>query len=371
MLDLSLTLDEPTPNQVLHPGQKVGGRVHVSCTEPTRCNALTVGLEWRTSGEARDEIGAPVTLRLFGGEWAAGAQVEYAFELEVPPGPYSYEGKTLQVRWRVVARANVPWAFDEAVEQPVTLRPWTSEALALLAGGSYRDAGQVPRDGFSPGGAIVAPADAVLGEDSRAGHYIGCGSVLVLLTLLGIALAWLDVWLNVAALLAGGVGGALLLGFGLVQRHSEGKLGGAPEVQLSPERIELGGRIGAAVRFTPRSRVKLERAYAVLRCEEGVVLGSGSSRRRNTLTLHEARRELAPEGAPVEAGEPCALEASFDLPADAPSSFAADLNDVRWTLELVVKPEGAAPWTRDVVLVVGPPSLETLRAATALGAGSS
>src|SRR5690554_6767376 len=105
------------------PGQVIRGVVTVAVDSDVKCNGLSVDLVWRTHGRGNRCSQIATGLILFEGQWTAGQEISYPFELTLPNGPMSYHGHYLNVDWYVLARADIPWAIDPKAEQEILLEP--------------------------------------------------------------------------------------------------------------------------------------------------------------------------------------------------------------------------------------------------------
>lgn len=134
--------------QVFYPGELVTGALHVTVSEPMKCNKIKVQLEgqvfcrWET--EDRDQEGNPRTeehcakeelidieSRVFG-EGSSGlfekspmhppGQHIYQFAFQLPAVlPSSYEGSYGHIRYYVEAKVDRPWKFDHKVKLPISI----------------------------------------------------------------------------------------------------------------------------------------------------------------------------------------------------------------------------------------------------------
>ncbi len=120
MADCRLALSFNQHGTTVAPGGELTGEVVVHVDAAVACNGLTVFPEWRTSGSGNVAAGEGEKLVLFNGQWDAGEH-RYRFGLRAPLGPFTYDGKLVDVRWTLKARADVPWAIDPKAEAPFTL----------------------------------------------------------------------------------------------------------------------------------------------------------------------------------------------------------------------------------------------------------
>ncbi len=78
---------------------------------------------WKTHGRGNVATGTVDSQTVFSGEWRAGEEVEYRFELNIGHWPPSYHGHYLSIDHYVDARAKIPWGFDPKASEPFLMRP--------------------------------------------------------------------------------------------------------------------------------------------------------------------------------------------------------------------------------------------------------
>ncbi|MFB6371936.1 MAG: hypothetical protein ABEN55_02190 [Bradymonadaceae bacterium] len=79
---------------------------------------------WEAHGPNQSDEGGE-TEQMLAGEynWRAGESHEYAFELELPPGPYPYHGTYFEMNWLVEAAVVLPWAVVPTDTAEFSLEP--------------------------------------------------------------------------------------------------------------------------------------------------------------------------------------------------------------------------------------------------------
>ena len=138
MADCRVALSLNQQGTTVSPGGELTGEVVVHVDAPVTCNGLTVVPEWRTSGAGNAATGEGEKVVLFTGQWDAGAH-RYRFCVRAPLGPFTYDGKLVDVRWNVKTRADVPWAIDPKAEAPFTLSAGKNASdLPYYFGPSYQ-----------------------------------------------------------------------------------------------------------------------------------------------------------------------------------------------------------------------------------------
>jgi hypothetical protein len=343
--NLSIELESETKR--FHPGEQVRGVVTVRCDEPCRCDGLKVTLGWVTHGKGNEALGQEASALLFVGQWEAGTH-SYPFRFMAPDGPLTYRGTLLNVDWHVEVRADVPWAIDPKASEDVLLVPWTDADLAAQS--SYRFAPAQPHDSYSHGPALKSAGQER--QDKQAN--VGCAGIAGLLFLVVGALLML-LWQKALSFGAMFVLSGLIAG-GYWLRHwlANRSLGGAPTVSFDKNEAELGGTLRVQAAFSPPRETVIERASAELLCSEIVVRGSGTDKKTFRQQLHAEPQALAEPGTHLRSLEPVQWSAQFEIPADAPVTFSAKDNDVRWSVKLTIDAKGAPAWKEDAPFVVRP-----------------
>jgi hypothetical protein len=324
--------------------------VDVAVDAAERCKAPTVTLQWQTHGRGNRSSGPESQVQLFEGEWGAGEQHAYAFEFIAPSGPGTYRGTYVNLDHYLTARVDLPWALDPKAitEVLVVPRPGAPE---YDFGPSYKH----------PAAELKGEGKAmVLGSVLTAGCF-GLPGLGIMALGVSLGLAWArgssseGPFPAIFTLLFGAV--FALVGFGIAfmlqKRNVAQRRLGNPLVSVNPQMARPGDRVSVQVTLQPRSTVKLTGAKVLLRCKERAVSGSGTNRTTHTYEVHESEAGLnAPPQ--LEAGQPASFSASLQLPKDAPTTFVASDNDVKWTLELNVGIDGWPDWEREYPITVRP-----------------
>jgi hypothetical protein len=337
-------------NRVYAPGESVRGQVLVSVTEAIQCRGLTASLRWRTHGRGNRREGPATVVKLFEGEWKAGEQRVYSFELPMPAGPATYHGTVLNVDYYVTAQADMPWALDPKAEAEVLLPPADSPDYSF--GSKY-----VPPEAEVKAMGSIMNVGSVL--------VLGCfGGPGVLLLLSGIAaIASVVVSRNLGALMTGVFltffGGAFtLVGVGLTYKLQKKRLAqrrlGDPAVTLEPNPARAGERVSVRFMVQPRAALTLGESKLRLRCRETVVSGSGTNRTTHTHEVHTSEQSLGLAGRPVQPGEIVSFQETVVVPDEAAPTFVADDNELKWTLAVSIGIPGWPDWEAEYPLTVRP-----------------
>lgn len=326
------------------PGEPIHGRVVVQCDSACKCDALTLAFGWKTHGRGNEAAGHDSHDVLFAGEWEPGTHA-YPFRLEAPDGPLTYRGKALNVDWYVEARADVPWAIDPKASMDVLIVPWTDADVASQGDGQPTAR---PKDHYWHGPEVKT---AVREQRDRKASVRSAG-IGGLLLIVAAALCAPIAPFELTFVFA--LGAAVLGGFWLYHWLTGRSLGGPPVVFLDKTQVEVGGSIRVRIAFTPPRDTVIERATARLQCTEIVVRGSGTDKRTFREEIHAELEELAATGAHLPRLAPVQWSALFRIPEDAPFSFSARDNQLRWSVALTIDTKGAPAWKEDAPFVVRP-----------------
>lgn len=247
---LALTL---TPRQPLVPGDEVRGTVEVLDDLP-RAHHLEVALvmSGRRVGEQERVRESPAM-----GPFTRGQTVPFALRIPLD-APLSYEGEDVSIEWTLLARADVPWAVDPVVREPLLIAPRTvrTEEERLLL---FRE----------------------LDAEARAMPEVA--KWIVLVVVLALFLPMLIMLTPIIAPIAL----ALWAKAGLIRTRLR-------DFDLeAPDRALLGDALPAIVSFELRRPVDVESIRVVLEGKEHWVTGSGKHRQHHSRTIHSQEVKLA------------------------------------------------------------------------------
>lgn len=358
--ELSLHLEDQ--RDTYRPGDVARGYVEVRCDEDVRCDGLTVALRWRTHGRGtsvRETVASEVA---FQGEWRAGAAQRYPFALEMPAGPFTYHGHYLSVVWEVVARADVPWAFDPETERELVLapRPDAAPDWRTAAG----DPTHLPPELQQTGGTDTTPQPSSPKQLTKA-QAVGCLALLLipLVSLLlyavnrGLAysrgeipadqaLGWLFATVVVLLFVGGGLFKVLrdVMAWGKV---------GQVRAEVEPRLVRAGESFRVKIFCQPRKEAELVAATVRVEAEEKVVRGSGTNKRSWKKVVHEQETEVA-MGRKLARGLPFQTEGTVTIPEAVPPSFAARHNSLTWTVTVRLDLDRWPDWVEERTILVHP-----------------
>lgn len=341
MSDPTLWIEFDDDQRRFEPGDKIVGTVFVR-TDGARDDArISLSREWRTSGRAQPRSGGRDEILLFEGDWDADSTYEYPFIFHVPPGPYTFHGRLVQVDWFLCAVAEIDGAKADASE----------EEFAVEASGKERE--------FIIG-------DTTSSEGAGAGGLSGAQRILwvlgtILLTLVGL---WL-LYPNVAALpeaswatLLASIGSLGLAFWSAHALYRQGRTDDDSEmIEPSDEdyQVEPGDHVSFLVELQPNFKRAPKGITAFLKGFEHIVFHDGENTHADVHRFHEEAISIQPldEGA-LERGQKSSFRVSLRMPPDAPYSFTCPNAAVGWAVEVHVDVGTWPDWRRNFPLVVRP-----------------
>lgn len=345
--ELSITLERA--DRTFRPGEVVRGHVRVRTDAAVPCRRLVVVHHWRTHGRGNVRSGPEQGVSLFEGEWRAGEDQSYAFEVTLPNGPSTYRGHYLNIDHYVVAKADVPWSLDPTATVDIVL---TGERAPSYDHGPKHKVG--PPDTKAEG--AIAGIGSVL-----IGAMFGVPGAAMLLGGVGFGVAGIlrhEPSFGIPALMMAGFGSLALLVAGLavfaLQRRAlaQRKLG-TPTITVEPLVARPGQEVAVHLALNPRAQVSLTRAVVLLRGQERVISGTGTNRTTHTHVVHlqEAGLDLPTD---IRAGSTVQRSVVLALPADAAPSFAASDNELQWAAVVRVGISGWPDWEQEHPIAVTP-----------------
>lgn len=297
--DLSIELEDP--ERVRSGGETVRGSVHVRADADVRCNGLRVRTIWETHGRGNVTSGENNAQVLFQGDWQAGREYRYPFELTAARWPPTYHGHYLNLDHYVEARADIPWAFD----------PKTKHAFPVAA-----------VDG--PENFTDNRATELHGCAGRVGGLVGGGIVLVV----GLMFLLNPFFWVIGALL--GMGAAVWwFFFRWLPKHRLGQV----NYSLEAERLDPGKPLRGMLAVRPPRDVAVNAITWTVTAAEVCVSGSGSNRKTHRYTAFEQVQDVLPVGT-IRGGRESKFPLRIDLPNRPIYSLDLNDNDLIWTATL-------------------------------------
>lgn len=345
--DIRIVFDRDEP--AYKAGEEVTGRVIVEVNEETTCDVLELSMYWETHGMGTQNSGEMISLSPLARneQWRPGKTYEYEFSFEAPPGPTTYHGNLLNVDWYLYVNADIPWAFDPSCETEFLVQPGDLQKYNV---GSEEIETKKAFTGESVGGTIGK-------------IFLGVMGLVFILSLPGLYMYGVigEEWSGLSLMALFVV--MLLIGSGFVfvairNTLAQMKIGdvkaGLSELEVGP-----GEEISFGMEFTPDSQVELHEIRISAECDEWVRYSSGTNTHSRSKTVWET--EFVPEeysNTTFQSGETVRLADSISLPEDAPCSFSAPRNKVRWKLEIHVDIASWPDWKDASYFIVTPQGAE-------------
>ncbi|MFN7972891.1 MAG: hypothetical protein U0166_11170 [Acidobacteriota bacterium] len=336
--EIAIVLDKPATTYGM--GELVSGRVEVRADADVACKKLTLTLELRTHGRGNTATKTIDETVLFEGQWHAGQQEIYEFEIGAPPGPITYHGTLINVDWYLRARADIPWAIDAKAEQDFEVVP-----------------GAEPMEDYGSGclpaaSAPLAATSLAIAAQRRIGGVV-LAAAMVLMFAVGMvrgAAGRATPTLCFASLVLVTVGGVIAVA--ARNKIASRKLG-VVEGAVGGPVVPRGTALPVSLSFQPPGPIAIERITATLLAREAATSGSGTRRTTHHHTVHDETIELAP-GRRVVAGETVAVDGSIPIPKDAACAFSLPSNTLTWELTLRIHVQGWPDWVKVYPIVVVP-----------------
>lgn len=311
------------------PGDFIQGKVQIKSDNNLTCNKLTLRMAWAARGRGDPNRQTVVTKELFTGKMRKGDQQHFNFDFEVPNGPYSYQGKLFSVQWLLIARADIANEFDNFVEQKFFVGAGSNmNVLSPYQAGSHFVSTERRLE--------LKEADAQINPwPFRA------------VLLVGFSIDAFALWFfrqDIGALILPGLIGIGLAGVGLYEfitswrKHRLHKALGSRDVLLTPQVPEPGQNQKIRLLLTPQRRVQLKSLHWRIKAREMAVTSSQNGYRRSYRSYYHTafEKELTTENLPQELSPATrqSFEINWQVPHDAPLSFASADNSLQWWIDL-------------------------------------
>jgi hypothetical protein len=259
---------------------------------------------------------------LFQGQWHAGENHEYRFELPIADWPPSYHGHYLSVDHYVDARAKIPWAFD----------PKASEPFPVVA--------------------TCGPDDATISKNAtEVKGIVGCILSAVFLAFVAgfcvmFAAAGPFALIFMLVPLLGGI-------WWFFRKFLPKYLLGDVRCEFSVDHVSPGGTATGQLVIRPRKNVSINAITLHFRAREQCVSGSGSNRTTHTHVFLD-RLETIQSSTTLTAGQERRFPIDVTIPPDAAYSMELTDNKVIWSTTLRVDIPRWPDWTKEIPLMVLP-----------------
>lgn len=109
------------PERAYKPGEQIKGRVEILPGADMKCRKVTLVVRWAARGKGPEDAADHETIVFAGGAWRNNEKVTHAFDLVAPSAPLSYEGDSFDIRWCLVAEADLPVTKDASAVKKFTL----------------------------------------------------------------------------------------------------------------------------------------------------------------------------------------------------------------------------------------------------------
>ncbi len=318
--DLTIELDDP--DRLYLGGETISGVVRVHSDTDVNCKGLQVKSVWRTHGRGNVDTGDSQTETLFTGQWKAGQNPEYRFELQIADWPPSYHGHYLNVDHYVDARAMIPWGIDPKASAAFLMRPSCSAEEAKVA----RNVTQLT--GVTGFAVVMLILTLIVGFFVAFAVFTPFGCVFLPIALLG-------------------------AGYWFVRSFLPKYLLGDVELNFSTEQVVPGQTTNGELVVRPRRNVSINAVTLNFQSREQCVSGSGSNRTTHKHVFFEQAQTLQ-EATTLSAGKEHRFPFSVTLPDDAPLSIDLRDNKLIWSSTLRVDIPRWPDWTKEVPLTVVP-----------------
>jgi len=319
-----LSIELEHPDAILRGGEKVRGHLRVDADADVRCRAITVGAGWRTRGKGNIATQSAPKVTVFSGDLVAGQSERFAFEVETPRWPPTYNGFQFAVEHFVEAVADIPWAFDPKVSVPIFVLP-----------------GETRVEDF--------PQPLDLGKVPQVAATIGAG-VMGMFTLFMMLGPNPLIFAAVPAVAMAAIG-VLVAVFKWLPKLYVGQV----ELDLQPVKVSPGEKLTGFFSIRPGRTIHPEFIHLRLTATEVCMSGSGSKR---TTHRHELfnRTVILADHPMLPADQTQRYEIETRLPPIAAYSIKVTDNELQWMAELRVGIPGLFDWKDRRVLTVVPPS---------------
>lgn len=318
--DLSIVLDDP--QEVHSGGSKIGGVVRVHVDADVECKGLEVKSVWRTHGRGNVATGTAGTMTLFQGQWRAGENHEYRFELPIAHWPPTYHGYYLSIDHSVDARAKIPWAFD----------PKASEPFPVVA--------------------ACGPEDAQIEKNvTEIKGVVGCILTAVFLAfVVGFCVMFAAAGpFSLFLLIIPAIGGIWWFFRVFLPKYLLGNV----ECNFDVDQVSPGGKVHGELVIRPRKNVSINEINLHFRAREQCVSGSGSNRTTHTHVFFDKVETVQP-ATTLTAGQERRFPIELAFPPDAAYSIELNDNKVIWSTTLRVDIPRWPDWVKEIPLTVVP-----------------
>ena len=127
-LQLVLAGGEPSfGGMVFRPWSKLTGHVSLMPNQEVKCRRIYVLLRWRTEGRGTPFTQNITEITIHEGDLLSLVPQHFPFTLDIPEGPWSYNGHYIKIVWEVIANVDIPWGRDWVQTAPIIVEPERGE----------------------------------------------------------------------------------------------------------------------------------------------------------------------------------------------------------------------------------------------------
>ena len=311
--------------------------------------------EWAIHGIGEREVGGEEEETLFEGTWETAGEYCYPFSLDLPNGPFSYDGEKVSLDWFVRAEADLEWNIEPRGDRSFLLRPGLEpgeDSYQVGIAGSYLGPGEPKIE------SEVSPKTTTL---------LGAWATLIGLLLLGLGCLILGLWLVllgvepvdlVVIAIAGAIfafsGAGAVYGFKIRTLKGEAALGRV-SVDLDRTRFSPGEEVEIIIEIVPQDLIHLEVVQFTLMCQEETDTGVRGETFIAARRIAEESRVISDSlDVLIDKEEVLTLRETIRIPEEGPYSFASVKSSLRWSLMVDVILKKWPRWTRRIDVEVVP-----------------
>ena len=340
--DFSFSFNKP--DGIYEAGETVTGILTFVPQRTLRINGLKLELRWRTHGRGNHTQGQAISIPIsfYEAEISQGQSYETPFSFNLPSGPLTYHGHYLNVDWYLKAQLDAPLTpgfLDPQSETELLVLPKEGESIYL--GPTYKAPDDAKRAAANKWGSLI-----------MAGVFGGIGLVVFLVfnSLAVNGPAFIRLFSLIPLIF---VALAIWIGFSAMRNSLARSKLGEVKVSFSKRQVVPGGNLTARLEFQAQKQLNLMKISITLKGYEKVVRGSGTNKKTFTHSVYEEQKVLM-GAAVLSPKQTVVVEESFALPFDAPYSFMASDNELRWQLDCLVDTQGILDWQESYQIDVVP-----------------
>ncbi|HGG57893.1 MAG TPA: hypothetical protein ENK31_08880 [Nannocystis exedens] len=343
-MNISLSFDRK--NRTWKTGETVSGTISIQAKSDKKCSGISVSLMWTAHGGRSDRSETVEEISIDCAYILAG-NTDIPFSFQLPKGPITYHGKSLNIDWKVDVFASLAWSLGESCEQDFIVLPGpTARAHHEL---SYVPKSQNTKIGlFIFIGLVLAVPGAYMVYITSTGGKITNDDPIVVYIVGGLMIAF----------------GILFILVDLWNLFASATIGKV-EVEIKPNTLKGGDTFEITTSLTPRRSCELNGIKAYLSATERIARnqvvssqGSRTTKKVIVTSVVHAQDQVIKGPIKLREGHPKTFKLSFVLPADAPPSFEAGEYGLAWRVDLRIDIPMHPDWSDNYGLLVEPRELD-------------